>query len=118
MDIKTLVSNGLASTAMNGGATINPKTGENVTSGYAVGGVMEYKYVTPTLADLEEIQGDVQRMVEAHPNCMVGFWMNDGTLYVDAINITKHEEAARIVAETFNEIAFFNLDTNEEIRVK
>ena len=48
----------------------------------------------------------------------IGFWLDGSTLYLDAIAVMNSEESARIVAETFDEIAFFNLDTNEEIRLK
>ena len=115
---KDLVSKAIALTVKNGGATINPKNGEAVTSGYAVGGVREFKFYNARIEQLDDIVEACKKIRAEHKNCMLGFWMDGGTLYVDAINITKHEEAARIVAETFGELAFFNLDTNEEIRVK
>ena len=115
MDIKTLVYNGLASTALNGGATLNPKTGENVTTGFATGGFREYKYASPSLADLDEILGDVTRMVEALPECMVGFWMHKNMLYIDAVKVFKDEDTARFIGKAMDEIAIFDLSTNTEI---
>ena len=115
---KEIALKGLSLTAKNGGATINPKTGETVTSGYAVGGIREFKFVRATMDDLEDVVGAIQKIRCSHPKMKVGFWLDDGTLYLDAIAVMNSEESARTVAETFDEIAFFNLDTNEEIRLK
>lgn len=114
---KDLVTKAIALTVKNGGATINPKNGETVTTGYAVGGIREFKFHSARLGQFDEIVAACKTIRAEHKSCMLGFWMDEGTLYVDAINVTKIEEAARIVAETFGELAYFNLDTNTEIRL-
>jgi hypothetical protein len=114
---KDLVTKALALTVKNGGATINPKNGETVTTGYAVGGIREFKFHSARLGQFDEIVAACKTIRAEHKTCMLGFWMDEGTLYVDAINVTKIEEAARIVAETFGELAYFNLDTNTEVRL-
>ena len=115
---KEIALKGLSLTAKNGGATINPKTGETVTTGYAVGGIREFKFYDARLEQLEDITAAIQKIRCSHPKMDVGFWLDGGTLYLDAIAVMASEESARIVAEAFDEIAFFNLDTNEEIRLK
>ena len=115
---KDLVQKAIALTVKNGGATINPKTGESVTAGYAVGGIREFKFYDARLGQLDDIIEACKKIRAEHRNCDLGFWMDGGTLYVDAIIVMADEASARVVAEKFDEIAFFNLDTNEEIRLK
>ena len=115
---KEIALEGLHLTAKNGGATINPKTGESVTAGYAVGGIREFKFYEARLEQLEEVTAAIQKIRCSHPKMKIGFWLDGSTLYLDAIAVMSSEESARTVAETFDEIAFFNLDTNEEIRLK
>lgn len=109
---------GLSLTTKNGGATIDPKTGETVATGYAVGGIREFKFYEARLEQLEEVTAAIQKIRCSHPKMKIGFWLDGSTLYLDAIAVMSSEESARTVAETFDEIAFFNLDTNEEIRLK
>jgi hypothetical protein len=115
---KEIALKGLSLTAKNGGATIDPKTGDTVTTGYAVGGIREFKFYNARLEQLEEITEAIKKIRLSHPKMKVGFWLDGGTLYLDAVAVMNSEESARIVAETFDEIAFFNLDTKEEIRLK
>ena len=115
---KEIALKGLSLTVKNGGATINPKTGETVTSGYAVGGVREFKFYNARIGQLEEIIEAVKEIRLEHKNCEIGFWMDGGTLYLDAIVVMADEAGARLVGEKFGEIAIFNLDTKEEIRLK
>ena len=115
---KEIALEGLHLTAKNGGATINPKTGESVTAGYAVGGIREFKFYHATMDDLEEITAAITKIRCSHPKMDIGFWLDDGTLYLDAIAVMATEDSARVVAEAFDEIAFFHLDTNTEIRLK
>ena len=115
---KEIALKGISLTAKNGGATIDPKTGETVTTGYAVGGIREFKFYSARLEQLEDITAAIQKIRCSHPKMKIGFWLDGGTLYLDAIAVMNSEESARTVAETFDEIAFFNLDTNEEIRIK
>ena len=109
---------GLSLTTKNGGATIDPKTGEAVATGYAVGGIREFKFYEARLEQLEEVTAAIQKIRCSHPKMKIGFWLDGSTLYLDAIAVMDSEESARTVAETFDEIAFFNLDTNEEILLK
>ena len=109
---------GLSLTTKNGGATIDPKTGETVATGYAVGGIREFKFYEARLEQLEEVTAAIQKIRCSHPKMKIGFWLDGSTLYLDAIAVMSSEESARTVAETFDEIAFFNLDTNEEILLK
>ena len=115
---KEIALKGLGLTAKNGGATIDPKTGGTVTTGYAVGGIQEFKFYSARLEQFEEITEAIKKIRMAHPKMKIGFWLDEGTLYLDAVAVMNSEESARIVAETFDEIAFFNLDTKEEIRLK
>ena len=112
-----LVNKALALTIKNGGATLNPKTGEPVTEGYAVGGVREFKFYDARIEQVEDIVQAVRKIRQDHKFCMLGFWMDGSTLYVDAINVTSCGEAARIVAETFGELAYYDLNTGSEIRL-
>ena len=115
---KEIALEGLHLTAKNGGATIDPKTGQSVTTGFAVGGIREFKFYNATMDDLEDVTAAIQKIRCSHPKTKIGFWLDGGTLYLDAIAVVNSEESARITAEVLDEIAFFNLDTNEEIRVK
>ena len=106
---------GFSLTAKNGGATINPKTGETVTTGYAVGGIREFKFYDARIGQLDEIEAAITKIRCSHPKMMIGFWLDGGTLYLDAIAVMNSEESARIVGEAFDELAIFHLDTNREI---
>jgi len=114
---KDLVTKALALTVKNGGATINPKNGETVTTGYAVGGIREFKFHSARLGQFDEIVAACKTIRAEHKTCMLGFWMDEGTLYVDAIKVCERQEVAAAVAEAFEEIAYFDLNTNTEIRL-
>ena len=113
---KEIALKGISLTAKNGGATIDPKTA-TVATGYAVGGIREFKFYSARLEQLEDITAAITKIRCSHPKMKIGFWLDEGTLYLNAIAVMNSEESARIVAETFEKIAFFNLDTNTEIRL-
>ena len=105
-------------TVKNGGCTLDPKTVEEVTTGYAVGGIREFKFHGASLGHLDEITDSITKIRVSHPKMKVGFWMDGSTLYIDAVAVVNSEESARIIGEAFEEIAIYNLDTATEIRLK
>lgn len=114
---KDIAIKALSLTIKNGGATIDPKNGACVETGFAVGGIREFKFYSARLDQFEEIVEAVKEIRIVHSKMKVGFWMDGSTLYVDAIAVVNDEDTARNIAELHGEIAYFNLDTNQEVRV-
>jgi len=112
-----LVNKALALTIKNGGATLNPNTGEPVTEGYAVGGIREFKFYDARIEQVEDMTQAVRKIRQDHKSCMLGFWMDGSTLYVDAIKVCTKQGTAAAVAEAFEEIAYYDLNTGSEIRL-
>lgn len=112
---KDLVQKAIALTVKNGGATINPKTGQEVTAGYAVGGIREFKFYDARLGQLEDITEACKKIRADHKTCMLGFWMDGGTLYVDAIKICETQAQAEAIGNHFDEIAIYDLKNKREI---
>ena len=109
---------GLELTIKNGGCTLDPKTMGTVTTGYAVGGIREFKFHSASLGHVVQIADAITKIRVSHPKMKIGFWLDGSTLYLDAIAVMNSEESARTVGEAFDELAIFHLDTNTEIRLK
>ena len=99
-------------TIKNGGVTLG-FDGEEITTGFAVGGVMEFKFDEKNTR-LEEITAALRKIQET--GCYVGGWLNEGILYLDAVRTFKTEAEALKVGREAQEIAIFNLDTLTEIK--
>ncbi len=109
------VNKALALTIKNGGATLDPNTGELVTEGYAVGGIREFKFYNACVEQVEEITQAVRKIRKDHKSCMLGFWMDGSTLYVDAIKVCETQAQAEAIGNEFDEIAIYDLKNNREI---
>lgn len=112
---KEIALKGLSLTTKNGGATIDPKTGETITTGFAVGGIREFKFYDARLEQLEEVTAAIQKIRCSHPKMKIGFWLDGSTLYLDAVAIMNSEESARIVGDAFDEISIYDLKNEREI---
>ncbi len=96
----------------NGDATYNVDTYavENLTEGYVVaqaGGVESY-IAAAGQADIYAVSRWLNALpVEAR---LVGSWTaEDGTLYVDAVEVFEDEQAARVACFERNELAYFDV---------
>lgn len=81
------------------------------TSGYFVGGEVD-SLVNPTTDEISDF-------VAANRSEYVGFWYDtaDSALYVDAVTHTASERYARRLSALRNEIAFWDITNNQEVRV-
>jgi len=102
-------------TIKNGGCTLDPKTNEEVTTGYAVGGIREFKFHGASVGHIDEVTEAIAKIRVSHPKTKIGFWLDGSTLYVDAVAVMNSEESARTVGEAFDELCIFHLDTKREI---
>lgn len=109
MTTKEITQIALNATMKNGGATIHADTGEEITKGFSVGGVREFKV---NAQDLKKIGQAVAIIRYQYPECHVGFWMHEGTLYVDAVRIVETAEEAQEIAQRHNELAYYDMNTN------
>jgi hypothetical protein len=114
MNYLQIAQHGVMASVSNGGMTMTTK-GVEVTSGCAVGGVLEFKFKVG--APLQEI-ADAVKSISKNADCnAVGFWLNDGTLYVDAVQIIEDEAEAVELGTARNELAIFNIGTMTEIKL-
>lgn len=81
------------------------------TNGYFVGGLVP-SLVNPTNAQIVEF-------VESTDSTYFGFWYDtaDNALYVDAVTHTTNERFARRLSALRSEIAYYDITTNQEVRV-
>lgn|SRR5690606_23131016 len=102
------------------GFTVSAHTGETVSSGYVVGGDPECREVR--LKDFRDIPSDLlvahlehyRTVAEMYGRGMVGGWVHEGDLYLDAPSILWDPEEAEALARVRGELAYFNLDTMTE----
>ena len=114
MNYLQIAQHGVMASVSNGGITMTTR-GVEVTDGCAVGGVLEFKFKAG--APIQEI-ADAVKSISNNQDCnSVGFWLNDGTLYVDAIQIIEDEAKAIELGQARNEIAIFNIGTMTEIKL-
>ena len=111
--------------ATEGGFTVNPRTGENVTSGISVAPLDNEMQVpvaqsTPgTLQAYAESPGNQARFERGHATHLGG-WRNEGTDYLDTPTVHPHtpggggEARARKQMVLSDQMAGFDLDTFEE----
>ena len=112
MNYLQIAQHGVMTSVSNGGTTMTTK-GVEVTSGCAVGGLLEFKFKAG--APIQEI-ADAVKSISGNGDCnAVGFWLNDGTLYVDAVQIIEDEVEAVELGRARDEIAIFNIGTMTEI---
>lgn len=103
-------------TIENGGATFT-KDGDTITEGYAVA-VGGTHYLAPdevsgdNIAYLVGVISDQVGKVDAF-----GTWVEEGTVYVEAVKVYASKEVAEAVADVLHEIAYFDLNTKTEIRL-
>jgi len=108
---------------MNGGATLS-LSGEVLKEGYCV--------ALPRELGFEKIKGHssisdtfafVDNFISSVPNSMgnkaIGAWVNteNNCLYLDLVDVVHNKEAAIRLGKARKQIAIFNLDTLEEIRL-
>jgi hypothetical protein len=111
----------LTRTRENGGATLL-KNGDLATKGYATGVGQEYKIETAqglkfTPGQLKDVAECVE-LILANETCnSVGFWYNEGTLYIDAVLIFEDLEDALELGRIKNEIAIYDLNNQKEIKL-
>lgn len=90
-----------------GGFTINPATGSEQTSGYAVGQELEGQ-ATP--AD-EFDASHIEKFMEEHPDSMLGGWHDpeSGHIFLDPVNVISNRAEAEALGAERNQIAIGDL---------
>jgi hypothetical protein len=112
MDTATKIANAMAHEVRNGsqGGTYSLTRRPVPTDGYVVGGVVP-SLINPTWEQVADF-------VSECPSDYVGYWYDtDGSLYVDAVEITTSERYARRLCALRSEIAYYDISTDSEVRV-
>jgi hypothetical protein len=115
---RDILNKALALTVKNGGCTLKPETGEEATTGYAVGGIREFKFYDARIEQTDEMADAIAQIRKNHPAMDIGFWLDGSTLYIDAVLRFPCEESARLIGTKLNEVAIYDLNTGTEIRLK
>lgn len=104
------------------GATVNVKHAPDPTSGYVVGDgrherkiALEYPHL-PRFVEIDSAD-EIRRFAQDHlatlaqPGFFLGIWLDDGTLFLDVVNVYAERAAAHAAAVDHGEAAYFCLDT-------
>ena len=117
-----LASELLIRTRENGGATLL-KNGELATRGYCTGIGQEYKIkanerlLFENMATFAQLAECVE-LILANETCnAVGFWYNEGTLYIDAVMVFEDLDNALDLGRMNNELAIYDLNEQKEIKL-
>jgi hypothetical protein len=103
-----------------GGFTINPRDGSDVTSGYAVAA---YKQRSKEIPIEEVSEVTLQSYVEANADLlsvsgnMFGGWHDPDTghVWLDVSRVTSDKDEAISIAQLTNQIAIFDLDSGQSV---
>lgn len=113
MDTATKIANSMANEIRNGseGGTYSLNRRPVPADGYVVGGVVP-SLINPTWEQVADFVADC-------PSDYVGYWRDsaDGSLYVDAVEITTSERYARRLCALRSEIAYYSISEGQEVRV-
>jgi len=116
----------IASTIENGGATMNPSTGDVPTSGYVVsmaGNEQTYKLFGNDVVKEILVSGAVDLYVKenvvelSHPENYLGSWIDDGMLYLDISRVYESEHDALREAVANGQKAYYDLDNAKTIEL-
>lgn len=116
MDNAELIARALVRCARRDGGCTMDKSRTRITSGgHAVGGVL------PTLvlhrADGAAVREFVRRSLISGSD-VFGSWRDEGgAIHIDAVDIIEDRDVALEIARERNEIAIYDLDNREEVRV-
>jgi predicted metalloprotease len=113
------IENAILNTLKNGGMTQNLK-GKNANGGYAVA-IKGYERVTTKENFRKELISFLldNFLALTFNNRFVGTWFNneDGKIYIDISEVYKSKEDAERVGRERRELAIFDLNTYQEIRL-
>jgi hypothetical protein len=116
----------IASTIENGGATMNPVTGDVPTSGYVVsmaGNEQTYKLFGNEVVKEILVSGAVDLYVKenvvelSHPENYLGSWIDDGMLYLDISRVYESEHDALREAVNNGQKAYYDLNNAKTIEL-
>jgi len=98
---------------LRGGASVYAN-GSSITSGFAVGKTNLFTGKMPENRNIEQIN----EAIKTSKGKAFGSWRDsDNTLYIDVINIIEDRDEALKIAKALNEIAIYDLNKKEEIRL-
>lgn len=108
-----MVMNIITDTLANNGGTF--RNGDNIsdtlTTGYVVGGIVPSQIVSADNQD--ELSRVLSQFVATYD--VVGTWLHDGMVHVDAVEVYDSREDAISVGRTRGEIAIWNVADSTEI---
>ena len=92
-----------------------------ITAGYAVSDHKELeatfdKHPVDCAENIRNYVRDKGKLLRDGKHCL-GAWVDNGILYLDVVRVFKSAHQAKKCAITHNQIAYFCLDTLEELRV-
>ena len=110
-------------TIANGGGTFHILDTHSITTGYAVGAIADTFAIVPvkdTLAFGRAIRAIRQQYMLGSEHVKVdaiGTWVDAGMIYIDPVKVVATEAEAIKIAKANNQLAYFNLNENKEVRL-
>jgi hypothetical protein len=89
----------------------------DITSGYSVA-IVRGTYKMCKATDRKAFNDAVHMMTVEFPFATgIGTWVDGDDIHIDPVMVADDEDIARTVAEGNAQLAYYNLDTNEEVRL-
>lgn len=82
------------------------------TSGYLVG---TYGETIPAISDVLEIRKALCKIYINHKPEKIGFWVNDGKLYIDSVKHIEDRDKAILVGKDYDQISIWDCEAGQEI---
>lgn len=103
------------STIRNGGGTFDRDTLSDIRNGCAVA-VIDGTFRIVPVFDRLALRAAIAACRAAFPNDHIGTWKDGDVIHVDPVTVTSRRNARRI-ARIRKQLAFFDIDRLEEVRV-
>ena len=104
----------------NGGITFDPRTLKAVTVGFALSPYKRHETTIPcgsfSALSIRKFMEE-HRVLLALPDHFLGAWVSGGKVWLDVSVVVRDRAYAEELARAADQLAFFNLETFEEIKV-
>ena len=104
----------------NGGATYNPATDSEPTKGYAVSPFKQHERVFPAKEfcdrNIRQYLGRRKPLFQDSRICL-GAWVDSDKVYLDCSLVVNTAQEAESLCREHQQLAYFNLETLETVRV-
>ena len=105
----------------NGGITFDPRTLKAVTAGFALSPYKRHERIIPcaefSAVSIRKFMQDNQVLLALQDHYL-GAWCSAGRIYLDVSVVVRDRAYAEELARAADQLAFFDLETFEEIKVE